>query len=328
MRTSKVVSMYIEVDEKHLVRSGGFHYWPIISYPWNQAPHSPYGESPVMLVLNEIRTANVHGKNALLSSQQLTKPPVGTADDAAMGKPNLNPGAINYGAVDASGRLKIQPIITAQAPNLIQEVLKASQDQIKEGLYTTLWQILIQNPNMTATEALIRANEKGELLGPMGSKVQAGLMALTEAELMILDGKGAWRPGSPLEPPQTLDGGTPTPTFNSPLDRARRSGEVVGIRQTLEIAGVMAQMGKTEALDRIDEDAVLDITQEVSGAPRKMFRPDEQVQAMREARAQQQQMAATVAGVQAAGDAGQAAIPAIDMAKKMAEGRDVSANAA
>ena len=86
-------------------------------------------------------------------------------------------------------------------------VLDASRQQIKDGLYTSLWQILIQNPNMTATEAMIRANEKGELLGPIGARIQHGLARLTDAEITILSQKDAFNPRSPLAVPQNLSSG-------------------------------------------------------------------------------------------------------------------------
>lgn len=308
LRASPVESVYVEVEHKHEVKRGGFSYWPVVAYQWNQVPHSPYSESPVMLVLGEIKSANIHGKNSLLSSQQLTAPPVAVGWDEG-NKPNLNPRAINYGAIDAQGRLKIQPIFTAQNPSLVQEVLEASRMQIREGLYTNLWQILIQNPNMTATEALIRANEKGELLGPVGTKVQAGLAQCVDGQLTIIAGKGAWTPGALLEPPQSLAGKDVRPIFSSPLDRLRRSSELVGIQRTIEVLTPLAQL-KPEIMDRIDDDEVVRIAQEVTGAPKRMLRPDKDVEAMRAARQQQQQVQSTIDTAGQAGAAIQQAVPA------------------
>lgn len=316
MRNSKVSSCYIEVETKHYVRHGGFNYFPIMTYHWNKVPFSPYGESPVFLVLAEIKGSNVLAKNALLSAQQLTRPPVATAFDGDGPKPNLNPAAINYGMLDARGELKVKPIITAQNPSLVQEVLNASRDQIKEGLYTNLWQVLLRNPQMTATEALIRANEKGELLGPIGSKLQDGISRCTDAELTILEGKGAWRPGALLEPPASVAGRDVRPVYNSPLDRLRRSGELLGIQRTIEMIRPIAEIDES-VLDTIDTEAIVELAQEINGAPRKMLRKPEEIAARREQRAQAmqaaqaQQAAAAVGGV---ADATMKAVPAANMA--------------
>ena len=315
MRNSAVDSWHVEVETKHVIRRSGFNYWPVIAYHWNQVPNSPYGESPVMLVLAEIKGGNILAKNSLLSAQQLTAPPVATMDENAP-RPNLNPNAINYGMIDSNGRLKIQPIITAQNPSLVQDILEASRNQIREGLYTNLWQILIQNPKMTATEALIRANEKGELLGPVGTKIQHGLTMLTEAEMAILAGKEAFRPGSALAPPDSLQGrNVRTVRFNSPLDRLRRSGELVGIQRTLEVLMPLSQV-KPGILDKIDEDAIADIAQEVTGAPRKMFKSDERIA---EARQQSEQMAQVQTAIETAGAAGAAAEKALPAAQMGAD---------
>jgi hypothetical protein len=320
-RNSLVESCYIEVQTKHEIRRGGFNYWPIVTYHWNQASRSPYGESPVMLVLAEIKSVNILAKNALLMMQQLTRPPVATMDDANIGqKPNYNPAAINYGMLDARGELKAKPMLTAQNPGFVREVLEASRNQIKEGLYTTLWQILINgDPKQTATEALIRANEKGELLGPIGTKIQKGLSQLTDAELTILEGKGAWRPGALLEPPASLVGSKTRPTFNSPLDRLRRSNELIGINRTIEMAGALAQAGKPQVLDRLDEDAIIELAQEINGAPKKILRSLEDAQASRQAAQQQQQAMAAISAAQGMAKAGADASKALPAAAAMGD---------
>lgn len=318
MRRSAVESVYLEVDRKHEVRRGGFNYFPVVAYQWNQIPHSPYGESPVMLVMAEVKSANILSKNALLSAQQLTRPPIGTSDDGTIQRPNLNPGAINFGALDANGNLKIKPIITAQDPSLVQALIEVSRNQIKEGLYTNLWQILIQNPQMTATEALIRANEKGELLGPIGTKIQAGLSAMTDCALTILEGKGAWQPGAALEPPPSLAGRNVKSKFNSPLDRMRRAGEMLGIQRTLEIVLPMAE-ADPGVLDHIDTDEIVKLAQEINGAPKKMLRKPEEVEAIREQRAQMQQAQQAINMAATAGQAGEQVSKGLPAVKQVSD---------
>ncbi|CAB5079608.1 Head-to-tail connector protein, podovirus-type [uncultured Caudovirales phage] len=302
MRHSPVESVYIEVEKKHEIRRGGFNYFPVVAYHWNQVPSSPYGESPVMLVMAEIKGGNILAKNSLLSAQQLTKPPVGTSNDSTMQRPNLNPGAINFGALDSQGNLKIKPIILAQNPSLVQSLLDGSRNQIKEGLYTNLWQILINNPQMTATEALIRSNEKGELLGPIGTKIQAGLSHMTDAALTILEGKGAWRPGAALEPPASIAGRNIKSSFNSPLDRMRRAGELIGIERTIQTIGPLAQIDPS-VMDNFDNDEIVKLAQEINGAPKKILRKPEDIAQIRQQRDQQMQAQQALAAAQQAGQA-------------------------
>jgi len=308
-----IASIYVEMATKHEISHGGFGYWPIIVYNWNQMTDSPYGESAAMLVMSEVAAAQVMAKNTILASQQHIKPPVGTTDDGAMNRPNLNPGAINFGALDAQGNPKIKPLTTGADPRLSQVVLDASRQQIKDGLYTSLWQILIQNPNMTATEAMIRANEKGELLGPIGARIQHGLARLTDAELTILSQKDAFNPRSPLAVPQKMQGKKLTTKFASPLERLRRSQELIGIQQTVGIAASLFQADQS-VMDNLDSDEIIRVSREITGAPAKILRHRDEVEQIREQRAQQQQLAAAqqVADVAKTGaEAAAAGVPAV-----------------
>lgn len=313
-RHSRYASYYIEVGTRTMLGASGFFEFPFVVYHWLQSENAAYGESPAMLALDTVRGLNVGKKAALKTTQQWASPPLAVAHDGVMNRPNLNPEGINYGAVDANGRLRIQPILTAQNPNVFDSVLEQDRNQVREHMYTNLFQILIQNPNMTATEAMLRANEKGELLGPSGAKIQAGLSQAIERELGILDRKGAFRPGSPLVPPKVLAGRSYGVKFTSPLDRLRRMEELKGVRSTLEFAIPLMQI-KPDVADMIDADAIMEIARDINGAPTRMLTTKDDREAMREQRAQMQNAAATAQLVQQGGAAAtEAATGAASMA--------------
>lgn len=293
-------SWHIEVDQKHACLRSGFTYWPVITYHWNKLGNSPYGEGAAALVLSEVAASNVLAKNALLAAQQHTRPPIAMADDSSMARPNLNPAAINLKAIDAQGRLKIQPLITASNPQLSQIVLDASRQQINVGLYTNLWQVLLDDPKMTATQALIRNNEKGEILSPIGAGVQRGLARLTEAELQILQDKGAWAPGAQLQPPEGLGGRETGSKFASPLDRLRRSRELIGIKSAFELTAEGMAVDP-DAADEIDVPKAVRLGSEIAGAPIAIFRDKKEIDARRASRQQQQALAAAAEMAKTAG---------------------------
>src|SRR5690606_30111893 len=206
-----------------------------------------YGESPVMMALADIKTLQAASKSSMQAMQQYVRPPLAMASDGVTNRPNLNSGQINHGAIDENGRLKIQPIYTVQNPSFADMVLEQKRNAIRESLYINLFQILISNPNMTATEALIRAQEKGELLGPAGARIQMAMSRMFDREFGIYERKGAFDEGSALQPPESLAGRSIGVKFTSPLDKLRRSNEAVGIQRTLEIALPLAQ-AKPEVL--------------------------------------------------------------------------------
>lgn len=290
MRRSDWTSCYIDVRGKRLISESGYFSFPYIVYHWTKRADCPYGEGPMMLALAEVKSLNLLAKNALRAAQQQTRPPIGTADDATMNRPDLNAGAINYNAVDAQGRLKIQPIITSQPSQFVATILEASRNQVREALYVNLWQILINNPKMTATEVMQRAAEKGELLGPVGGRVQSALAKCIERELDMLERKGAFYPGSPLQPPGTLAEKNIGARFTSPLDRLRRMPELVGSQQVIEIATALQAVDRGSA-DVVDGDAILRNAQEVTGAKADIIRSDDEVQEIRDQRNAMEQAA-------------------------------------
>lgn len=266
IRGSRIGSYWIEVDQRHLLNDSGFFEFPYAVYHWMQTDNSAYAESPVMLALSEIKSLQVMGKSELRAFAQWVDPPLGTVNDGVMNRPNLNPRAINPGAVGPDGSLRVKPLITAQNPDFAEKVMETRRNGVRETLYINLFQILIKNPQMTATEAMLRANEKGELLGPAGGKIQGALAVMADRELGILERKGIFSPQSQLAPPESLRDKSVGIKFTSPLDRMRRANEAIGIQKMLEVLLPLAK-AKPSVLDKLDEDNIVNNLREILGAP-------------------------------------------------------------
>ena len=292
MKGSTIASYYCEIDTKHILADGGFHEFPFAIYHWLQQDNGPYAESPVMLALSEIKSLQLMGKGELRAFGQWTDPPLGMPNDGVMNRPNLNPRAINLGAVGPDGSLRVKPLITAQNPDFAEKVMEVRRAAVKETLYINLFQTLIKNPEMTATEAMIRSNEKGELLGPAGGKIQAALSQMIDRELGILTRRGVFRPSSPLVPPQSLAGRAISVKMTSPLDRMRRANEGVGTTQLLNIVLPMVKV-QPNVLDNLDLDKTIRLLREIFGAPAEVIVTETIMAAKRDQslRMQQAQMA-------------------------------------
>ena len=319
-RDSAYVSVYLDIENKFLISESGFFDFPYIVQWWQQQEGSAYGESPVMLALADIVMLQQMAKTTLRASQQMLDPPLGLPAKGIMNRPDLNPRALNYGAVDKGGNLLVRPIVTAQNLPFAEQIMAVKREQSKESLYINLFQILIQNPAMTATEALIRANEKGELLGPAGAKIQDGYSRMVDREIGILSRLGAFAEGSFLEPPEALQGRSIGPRFTSPLDRLRRSAELVAADRTVERAVQAAASGRPEALDLIDIDEYVRLAREIEGAPSRILLDRETVEEIRTRRLELEQEQAAIETARAAGEAGNAALPALAEAQELVDG--------
>src|SRR5690606_23972575 len=89
-----------------------------------------------------------------------------------------------------------------------------------------------------------------------------------------------------------------------------RMAEMQGIERVLQMATVVGEYDRS-TLMKIDGDETLELTREINGAPRKMFKRDEEVAEQRQAMAQQQESQAALAMMQGAATAAKDATPAM-----------------
>lgn len=296
-------------DNYHSGESGYFEF-PFIRYAWNNSGNSPYCEGPVAFAIGELRSLQEMAKNELIASQQMIRPAFATFGKNFT-KVNLNPGATNPGLISPEGQMLIQPISGGTRPDFAQSIIESRRNNVREMLYLNLWQIIVQEKggDDTATAALIRAQEKGELLGPTGISMNEGLSMMTDREIAILGRKRAFDDDSPLAMPDSMGDREVTPTFTSPLDRLRRMSELVGMQRLVEFATMLAggdpQRG-AQMLARLDADEMLEKAQEILGAPVGSLKPREESQAADEQAGQQNELMQALAALKGGGDAAQA----------------------
>lgn len=300
-------SHYCFPDDDYHVGEGGFNEFPFMRYAWSNSGNTPFSEGPIAYALGELRSLQEMAKNELIAVQQAIRPAYATAGKNFV-KLNLNPGQVNANLVSGDGRPLFAPMNSGVRPDFAQAIMSARRDSIREMLYLNLWQIIVQDKNDTATEALIRAQEKGELLGPVGISLNEGLAMMNDREVAILGRKHAFDDDSPLAMPDSLVGKGVSPVFNSPLDRLRRVSEVVGMQRLVEFAMMLAggdpQRGQ-QIMARFDVDEMLELAQEVLGAPAVTLRGRDDANADRSQSDQTQQALLALQSLQGAGQAAQ-----------------------
>lgn len=313
---AQTASYYVEVDEKHLIGEGGYYEFPFAVYYWNQGEGQAYGESPMMYALADIKMLQLMNKHSIRAFGQWVDPPYAVAANGVT--VNFNARAQNAGLLDANGNLRIKPIITQQRPDLAEQAIEKRREALKESSYLNLFQSLVERPEQTATEVLVRNNEKGDILGPVGAKIQAGHARMFDREFGILQRKGALDPGSPLAAPGSLSDREINIEFTSPFDRLRRSSELMGIQQTMQLIAPIAET-KPQILDNIDEDELYLTVSEITGMPKRITKSREQVQQDREQRQQQEQQQLALQQAEQAGKAAKG-IPALTQAPEAMRG--------
>ncbi|RWB24179.1 MAG: phage tail protein, partial [Mesorhizobium sp.] len=306
-------SYHVLEDEEVIIRESGFRSFPVSCFNWRRYEGDPYGISPTIEALTTVREENAVRRSGLRALQQVTDP--ATASKARLDYvPVLNPGENYPGLIDDQGRPLIAPIATGQNPTYAFSYAESRAGEIRDMMFVNLFQTLVQNPQMTATEALIRQEEKGALLGPSGSIIQAGFASNLDRELGILEDKGLYEEDSRFLPPASLAGKAVRPTFTGPLDVLRRSAEA---RDTIQVVTTAMQMAQFDpsVMDNIDGDEALKIVQSAGRSPQRIFRRQDEVAGIRDARAKALAAQAGMAAIANAGKVAKDAVPAAVQAR-------------
>lgn len=273
-------SYYMSCEGESIVSEGGYRTIPYAISRHVTAPREVYGRSPAMMVLPDIKMLNEMEKTIIRAAHKIVDPPLLAFGDGIMSSINVRPNAINYGSVDDQGRQLVHPMKMGSNLPIALEMTEQKRSVINDAFYVTLFQILVRNPQMTATEALIRAQEKGQLLAPtVGRQQTEYLGTMTPREIDIL---AAHRRLPEMPAALRKSGGTIKIAYNSPLSRLRRAEEGVAIMNTITQVATLAQV-KPRMWDNVDEDFVLRELWSINGAPPKGLREITQVQASRDA---------------------------------------------
>ena len=135
---------------------------------------------------------------------------------------------------------------------------------------------------MTAQEVLQRAQEKGQLLGPVTSGIEPALGMMIEREMDILAAAGAL-PDAPES--VRAAGGYYRVRYTSPITRAQKAGEGVAVMRMIESTAAIAQFDPT-APKRVKWDVALQVLADAQGLPSKVLRSDDEMRAIEEQDAQ------------------------------------------
>lgn len=302
-------SEYVLLEKRRHLHSGGFRSFPYATTRYEQAPNEVYGRSPAMQVFASIRSLMVEKKAVLKSAHRNVDPIILVSDDNVLQNVSLRPGTVVPGAVSPDGRPLAVPF-PAGDPNIGVDLMNQEKEDIRDAFLIRLFQILQDNPRMTATEVLERAREKGMLLAPtIGRQESEYLGPLILRELEVLNQQGLL----PDQPPALVEAkGEFTIIYDSPLSKVARAEEAAGFQRTLEILiPVMNLTGDFSPLDNFDMDIIARSLSDSQAVPSSWNREADVVAQVRQSRAeqQQQQEAATMApdllkGVAAAKKAG------------------------
>lgn len=281
------LSYYISLDGRKIVDRGGYNSFPYSIGRYYQAPNEVYGRSPAMDVLPAIKTLNEEKKTMLKQGHRIVDPVLLTHDDGILDSFSLAPGAINSGGVTADGRMLVHALPTGNV-QAGKEMMDDERSLINDTFLTSVFQILTESSEMTATEVMERIKEKGILLAPtVGRQDSEYLGPMIHREIDILSRQGALPPM-----PRMLKsaGGEYRIIYDSPITRSQRAEQAAGALRTVESLMSVAQATQNPSLlDYINWDVAAPQIADINGTPAAWINTKDDIDAIRQSRSQQMQ---------------------------------------
>lgn len=298
-RGMKYESIYVSEHGPKIVQEGGYFSFPMPFSRYVTAPGETYGRSPAMTALAAIQTLNEEKKTTLKAGQRAVDPPLLAFDDGVIDTVSLMAGAVNSGGLNADGRELIKPMLTGNNFSVADALMALERKDINDIFLVSLYTVLTESPQMTATEVLQRIQEKGALLAPTMGRQQTELLGPTiEREIDILSRQGLL----PDVPPELIEAkGEYEVEYDSPLARAQRAEEASGLFRYIEMAGMYAEMtGDPSMFDHLDPDKIAPELAWIMSVRADWMRDPDQIKGVRDNRSEQQQVQQAIEAAPAA----------------------------
>lgn len=294
-----IASVYLETASKHVLEEGGYREWPYMTPRWSKRSGDVMGYGPGHTALPDVRLLNAMARSSTLAAEKMADVPLMVPDDGFLGPVRTGPGGLSYYRAGSTDRIEPLPVSADLAAS--EAMMAQRRESIRYIMHNDRLQ-LANGPDMTATEAMLRQNEKLRMLSSVLARMQSEfLVPLAVRMFGILQRSGELPPE-----PEELQGKNWTVEFNSPLAQAMRRGEVEGMAQALQFMAPFIEQGDPFGiLDNFDLDKLARGAAGIFGASSDYLRAESDVQKIRAQKAQAQAQAAQAQNMMAAVDGAQ-----------------------
>lgn len=276
-------SIWIEEggEQSKILRRSGFDVFPALCPRWHPTPGDVYGRSCGMDALEDSRQLQAQQRAKQRGIEKMVDPPLNAPAGSLV---NDLPGGINFydigGATPpmASPLYQVQPRLAELAQDM-EEVRR----RVRDAFFADLWLMIteIDRTGVTATEIDARREEKMLMLGPVLEQLHHELLD----PLIDLAFAHAQRAGILPEPPEAVLGQKLQVQYTSQLSQAQRATATGSIERVIGFSGNLAGIDPS-VLDSINLDETVRTYGDAIGAPAKIMRSPDEVEAIRQQRAQ------------------------------------------
>lgn len=282
------------------LRMTGFFDKPFSCPRWDVIGNDPYGRSPGMDALGDIKQLQQQEMRKAQGIDKLVNPPM-VADASMKNEPaSLLPGAITY-VPTLNGGVGFKPAFAVNIPiGELKEDIAKVEARIKDAFFNDLFLMISQLDTVrTATEIDARREEKLVMLGPAMDRLQReGLSADIQRIFSIMARRGMLPPI-----PEAMQGMAVKVQFISLLADIQRASATTSIERVWGFAGNIGA-AVPSVLDNLDPDSTVEVYADLMRVPPQILTNKRTKQQLRAQRAEAEQTADVLATTTAAVNAG------------------------
>jgi hypothetical protein len=265
----------------------GYYEMPYWSIPWTLRP-GRYPSGPGHLSRADVNMLNEMERSHIVAGQFAAEGLYIGWDESTITAADIVPGRVLHGGLNENGKQLLQRVELGNDLRLSMAQSEQRRSAIREAFLFSIMQ-LVNRPQMTATEFLGFKEEQLRLMGPNLGRIHSyGLSPLIARRARLLARAGMVPP-----PPRELAGHSIEVSFTSPLAKAQKAAQA---RAILQVGNQVIMWGQANpaALDKFNFDKATDYLADGYGVMPGVINTDDQVAALRQARAQQQQQQVAV----------------------------------
>jgi hypothetical protein len=282
------------------LREGGFDEFPVMCPRWSVTGEDPYGNSPAMNALGDIKALQLMEKRAAQMIDKGANPPMSAPGSLRNQRASLLPGDVTYVDV-AQGQQGFQPVYETNPVwlNSLELKILKHENRIKRAFFEDLFLMLANMDGVqprNQMEIAERKEEKLLQLGPVMDRLNDELfdrLIDRTFAIMVKRSQPDWDAGLPgllPMPPKEIQEATLKVEYTSIMAQAMKKVALGDIERFAGFIGNLAQ-GDPSVLDRWDLDETAKEYHDGIGLAPKIIRTDDDVAAIRQQRAQREQAA-------------------------------------
>lgn len=281
----KFASFYFCQDARAIFRESGFDEFPYHVPRWMKRSGEPYGRSPAMTCLPDIKMLNAMEKVMLKSTQKIVDPPLMVPSDGFMLPIITTPGGLIFYETGMADNQMLRPLETKAQIQIGEDKMKQKRDFIMRCFYADWIEREKKKERQTAVEVTDDRNEMLQLMSPILGRLQTellGPMIRRTYGLLLAHGKIPPAPPTIINKKMVVD-------YVSPAAKAQLAVKAVSLRSFWQEIIPLSQVDQS-VMDNIDLDAYVQDMAQIQDVSRRVLRDPQAIAAIRKSRADRQQM--------------------------------------